>query len=78
MITLAAMKYVKKIYDQLFQNKIIKEYNLLKSIRRVAINNNITTRQVINILNDNQISHNTNRIKIEQFFLYNIVVKKLL
>jgi hypothetical protein len=51
------IKFIKKLYTTTFQKIVIEDYLDLKSINRVAIKNNITTRQVINILNDNSISH---------------------
>jgi hypothetical protein len=50
-------KHIKKIFDQDFQNKVIKKYLDLKSIKKVSNIFNITTRQVVNILNDNNIEH---------------------
>lgn len=54
-------KFTKKIYTIDFQKQIITDYLDIKSIKNVAIKYKITTRQVINILNDNNIPHNKKR-----------------
>jgi len=55
-------KHIKKTYNKEFQKIIIKNYYDLQSIKKVSHKNNITTRQVINILNDNLVSHDIKRI----------------
>lgn len=55
------VKHVKKIFNKSFQDKIIETYLSIKSIKKVSNIFNITTRQVSNILNDNNINHTKRR-----------------
>lgn len=62
-------KWIRKKFDNYFQNLVINDYKVLGSIRKTALKNSITTRQVINILNDNNISHIVKRkIELDEFY----------
>lgn len=68
-------KYIKKKFDKQFQEAVIKDYQTIKSIRKVSFKNKITTRQVVNILNDNKINHSKVRkttLDEDYFNKYNI------
>lgn len=55
------IKFTKKTYSHDQQKQIINDYQILQSIEKVSIKHNLTTRQIINILNDNNIPHNNKR-----------------
>jgi hypothetical protein len=63
-------KWIKKIYSQDFQDNIVRDYLAPLSIEKISQKYSITTRQVIRIPDDNQISHKpTRKVKLdEQYF----------
>jgi hypothetical protein len=50
-------KHIKKYFTKELQEQVVSDYLIIKSIKKLSVKYKITTRQITNILNDNNIEH---------------------